>query len=94
MKIKVENLAEAVAEADLEDAFADFGEVLAVEIKTNDENKVGFVKMRYNEDARAAINIIDGSPMAGKVLKVSPAFKPQRNKRKRGKHSKKRTKAL
>ncbi|NVJ62024.1 MAG: RNA-binding protein [Gammaproteobacteria bacterium] len=94
MKIKVENLSEEVTEAELEDAFADFGEVLEVEVKTEPDNKVGFVKMRYNEDARAAINIVDGSPMAGKVLKVSPAFKQQRKKRRRGKYSKKGTKAL
>lgn|GEM_PF-6393395 len=85
MKIRVENLSDRVTGEILKDAFSDFGEVTHVEVQEEQNNKIGILKMRYNQDAKAAINIINGSPLEGNLVKVFPIYEKRRPKRSRSK---------
>jgi len=85
VKIRVENLSDRVTGEILKDAFSDFGEVTHVEVQEEQNNKIGILKMRYNQDAKAAINIINGSPLEGNLVKVFPIYEKRRPKRSRSK---------
>ena len=74
-KIYVGNLPFSASEEELEEMFAQFGEVTSVKLITDRETGrprgFGFVEMEDGADA--AISDLDGSDMGGRQLKVSEA---------------------
>ncbi len=77
MNIYVGNLAWAVTDDDLRQAFAEFGKVdTASVIKdkyTGRSRGFGFVEMPDNEEAQAAINELNGKDLKGREVKVNEA---------------------
>ena len=84
MKIYVGNLAYRTNEDDLRDAFEEFGSVDAVDIisdrETGRSKGFGFVEMKNDTDAQAAIDGMDGQELGDRTLKVNEARpKPPRS---------------
>ncbi len=77
MNIYVGNLAYSVTEEDLRSAFGDFGEIASVNIikdKFSGQSKgFGFVEMPSAEEARSAINELNGKEFKGRALSVNEA---------------------
>ena len=77
MKIYVGNMSFDVAETDLEQAFAEFGEVASVNIlkdrDTGQSKGFGFVEMPDEEQAQAAIAEMNDKEFMGRNLKVDKA---------------------
>jgi len=77
MNIYVGNLSYSVTEEDLNDAFAEFGEVTSVNLikdKFSGRSKgFGFVEMTDNSEAIAAIKALDDTDMKGRNIKVNEA---------------------
>lgn len=86
MKIYVGNLPYSVRDAELEEMFSPFGEVISanviIERETNRSKGFGFVEMASNEDAQAAINDLNGKEFNGRGLKVNEA-KPREERPRR-----------
>ena len=83
MKLYVGNLAHEATEDDLREAFAALGEVKDVNIvqdkQTGDSRGFGFVEMPSQEEARAAIEAMDGKAFMERELKVQESKpKPSR----------------
>lgn len=76
MNIYVGNLAAGVAEDQLREAFAAFGEVASAKIirdgATGESRGFGFVTMPSAEQAKTAIQEMDGHELEGQALKVEP----------------------
>ena len=76
-KLYVGNLSYSTSEGDLQTAFAAFGTVSSVSIVrdqwTGTSRGFGFVEMEKDEEARAAIAGLNGSPLGGRTLTVSEA---------------------
>ena len=83
MKLYVGNLAHEATEDDLREAFAALGEVKDVNIvqdkQTGASRGFGFVEMPSQEEARAAIEAMDGKAFMERELKVQESKpKPSR----------------
>ena len=89
MNLYVGNLPYSVTEADLKDAFSEFGEVSSVTLvsdKFSGQSKgFGFVEMPNNSEADAAIKALNESSFKGRNIKVNQAKpkgdRPQRRPR-------------
>ena len=81
--IYVGNLSFDSADADLEQAFAAFGTVnqakVIVDRATGRSRGFGFVEMPKDEEARAAIEALNGSELGDRVITVSVA-KPRQDR--------------
>ncbi|MCU0835116.1 MAG: RNA-binding protein [Chromatiaceae bacterium] len=77
MRIYVGNLPYSVTDEDLRDAFGEFGELTGAEVvkdKFSGQSKgFGFVEMRDNADADAAIKALNESMFKGRKLTVNEA---------------------
>jgi len=77
MNIYVGNLSRDVTDEDLRKTFEAFGQVLsAIVIKdkfTGDSRGFGFVEMSNNNEARAAIQGLNGTVLKGRPMNVNEA---------------------
>ncbi len=77
MNIYVGNLSYDVSEEDLRQAFEAFGQVSSATIikdKYSDRSKgFGFVEMPAAEEARSAINQLNGKELKGRTINVNEA---------------------
>lgn len=75
MNIYVGNLSYSASEDDLRQTFEDFGEVASARIiidrATGKSKGFGFVEMRNAQEARAAIEGLDGKELKGRPMKVN-----------------------
>ncbi len=85
-KIYVGNLPHATSENELQNLFANYGEVVSAQIitdrATGRSKGFGFVEMSNDAEAQAAIEALNGSELGGRPLTVNEA-KP-REERPRG----------
>ncbi len=76
-KLYVGNLSFQLTEAELREAFDEFGTVLDVKIITDRDTGrsrgFGFVEMQTAEEAQAAIEGLDNAQLAGRPLNVNIA---------------------
>ena len=81
MKIYAGNLSYSVTSEDLRTTFEEFGAVDSAEVvmdrDTNRSKGFGFTEMSNDEEAKAAINSLNGKDMDGRSLNVSEA-RPKR----------------
>ncbi len=81
VKLYIGNLAFSTTQADLEQAFAQFGEVSDATIindrETGRSRGFGFVELAGEAAARGAISKMDGTDLGGRQIKVNEA-KPRR----------------
>jgi RNA recognition motif-containing protein len=84
MNIYVGNLAWAVTDDDLRQAFSSHGEVASATIIkdkfTGQSRGFGFVEMPNNTEAQAAITALDGQDLKGRALKVNEARPVERRR--------------
>jgi len=77
MRIFVGNLARDVTEAELQQAFAEFGHVSSVAIpkdrETGEPRGFGFVEMPADAEARSALAGLSGRVLKGRALRVDEA---------------------
>ena len=82
-KLYVGNLSFQLTEAELREAFDEFGTVLDVKIITDRDTGrsrgFGFVEMQTAEEAQAAIEGLDNTQLAGRPLNVNIA-RPRTNR--------------
>ena len=82
MSIYVGNLSYDITEDDLQEVFADYGEVKRVYLPVDRETKrkrgFGFVEMINDDDESTAIETLDGAQWMGRQIKVNKA-KPREN---------------
>lgn len=89
MNIYVGNLPFKFREQELQDLFAEYGEVTRAQIITDKysgrSKGFGFVEMAEKADGENAINELNGKEVDGRPLKINEAFpkkdRPQRNQR-------------
>ncbi len=85
MNIYVGNLPRTTDEEAVREKFAEYGEVSEVKLikdhYTNELRGFGFVQMSSDEEARNAIEGINGTEMGGRTLTVNEA-RPRNNNRK------------
>jgi RNA recognition motif-containing protein len=83
MNIYVGNLDYDLQENELQDAFAEYGEVASVKIiqdKYSGRGKgFGFVEMSDDNEAQAAIDELNGAELRGRTMKVNKARPPRRD---------------
>ncbi len=83
MNIFIKNISFKVTEDDLKGIFSEYGEVKSVRIITDAVTRrsrgFGFVEMPNEEEAKSAIENINGAELLGRVLTVNEA-KPRENK--------------
>jgi hypothetical protein len=76
-KLYVGNLAYSVRDQDLNDAFSQFGAVSSAKVmmdrETGRSKGFGFVEMSSDAEAQAAINGLNGQPVAGRAVVVNEA---------------------
>lgn len=76
-KLYVGNLAYSVRDQDLSDAFSQYGSVSSAKVmmdrETGRSKGFGFVEMGSDAEAQAAINGLNGQPVAGRALVVNEA---------------------
>ncbi|MDN5279233.1 MAG: hypothetical protein PWR01_3198 [Clostridiales bacterium] len=86
MKIYVGNLPYSVRDAELEEMFSPYGEVISanviIERETNRSKGFGFVEMASSDDAQEAISQLNGKEYNGRGLKVNEA-KPREDRPRR-----------
>lgn len=84
MRIYVGNLSWGTTEAELESAFAEYGEVASVTILTDRDTGrsrgFGFVEMGSDTEAQSAIDGLNGQDLDGRTLKVNEA-RPRTDRR-------------
>jgi RNA recognition motif-containing protein len=77
MNIYIGNLPFNIKKNELEDMFAEFGEVQEAKIifdrYTSQSKGFGFVEMPSNSEADQAIKALNGKFMNGRTIKVNPA---------------------
>ncbi|MFH0778177.1 MAG: RNA-binding protein [Candidatus Eisenbacteria bacterium] len=77
MNIYVGNLSREVADGDLKQAFEAFGRVESASVIkdrfTGESRGFGFVEMPSSDEARAAINGLNGKELKGRTLNVNEA---------------------
>ncbi|MBN1614697.1 MAG: RNA-binding protein [Deltaproteobacteria bacterium] len=87
MNIYVGNLSYSVTEEDLQEAFGAFGQVASASIikdKFSGQSKgFGFIEMPTKEEAKAAIEGMNGKEMKGRTLSVNEA-RPRADDRRGG----------
>jgi cold-inducible RNA-binding protein len=87
VKIYVGNLSYSIDSEDLRAAFAEFGAIDSAEVivdrNTNRSRGFGFVEMSNDEEAKAAIEGLNGKELDGRPLNVNEA-RPRRNDSGRG----------
>jgi len=87
MNIYVGNLSYTVTEEELQNAFQAFGQVASVSIirdKFSNQSKgFGFVEMPVDEEARAAIEGMNGKDLKGRAVNVNEA-RPRTDDRRSG----------
>lgn len=75
MDIYVGNLPYSVTDSELQDMFAQFGEVTSARVisdrETGRAKGFGFVEMRDSADANKAIEALNGTDMNGRALRVN-----------------------
>ncbi len=89
MNIYVGNLAYSVTEAEIREAFEEFGDVAEVNLvtdRTTGQSKgFGFVEMPNNSEADTAIKALNSTQLKGRAIKVNQAKprgdRPQRRAR-------------
>ncbi|MBN2064660.1 MAG: RNA-binding protein [Sedimentisphaerales bacterium] len=83
-KLYVGNLSYDAVSEDLQDWFSEFGKVESANIisdrETGRSKGFGFVEMSSDDEAKAAIEGLDGQECGGRNIKVNEA-KPQENNR-------------
>lgn len=76
-KLYVGNLPYTIQDQDLEDLFAQYGNVVSANVimdRTTGRSKgFGFVEMQEDNDAEGAIHALDGKEFEGRTLTVSEA---------------------
>lgn len=76
-KLYVGNLAYSVRDQDLQDAFSEYGAVSSAKVmmdrETGRSKGFGFVEMGSDAEAQAAINGLNGQPVAGRAVVVNEA---------------------
>ncbi|MBI2733222.1 MAG: RNA-binding protein [Aquabacterium sp.] len=76
-KLYVGNLAYSVRDQDLNDAFSQYGAVSSAKVmmdrETGRSKGFGFVEMGSDAEAQAAINGLNGQPVAGRAVVVNEA---------------------
>lgn len=86
-KLYVGNLSYQTTDADLKDFFAQAGQVVSATIITDKmsgrSKGFGFVEMSSEEEAKKAIEMLNGKDLGGRNLKVDAA-QPQRERAPRG----------
>lgn len=87
MNIYVGNLSHDLTQDELHQAFSDHGEVASANIITDkfsgQSRGFGFVEMPKNDEARAAIEALNGTELKGRTLNVNEA-RPRTEKPRRG----------
>lgn len=87
MNIYVGNLPRSTSEQELQDQFSSHGEVKAVKLikdfETGELRGFGFVEMPNDEQAKSAIEALNGSQFGGRKMVVNEA-KPKSNDRRGG----------
>ena len=87
MNIYVGNLSHDVTQDELQQAFASHGEVASANIIsdkfTGQSRGFGFVEMPKDDEARAAIEALNGTELKGRTLNVNEA-RPRTDKPRRG----------
>ena len=82
VRLFVGNLSFSLGDADLRDAFAEAGAVDRAEIVRDRydgrSRGFGFVEMRNEDDAAAALRIMNGRELAGRALRVEAATSQRR----------------
>ncbi|PID47523.1 MAG: RNA-binding protein [Proteobacteria bacterium] len=78
MNIYVGNLSYSMTEEELKDTFAQFGDVKSAKIivdrNFNNRSKgFGFVEMENDDEAKKAIEELEGKEVAGRALRVNEA---------------------
>lgn len=77
MTIYVSNLGSTTKDEDLESNFARYGEVLSAKVALDEFSKksrgFGFVEMADEKAARTAITDLNGTKIAGNMIKVTEA---------------------
>ena len=89
MNIYVGNLAYSVTDAEIREAFEEFGDVAEVNLvtdRTTEQSKgFGFVEMPNNSEADTAIKALNSTQLKGRAIKVNQAKprgdRPQRRAR-------------
>ncbi len=76
-KLYVGNLSSSTTEDELREAFAGYGEVVSSTIITDRDRPrpkgFGFVEMSTEEEARDALNGMNGTELGGRTLRVEEA---------------------
>ena len=77
MNIYVGNLSYTLSESELQDAFAEFGEVSSAKIRSDRETGrsrgFGFVEMPNQAEGEAAVAQLNGKDVGGRALRVNEA---------------------
>jgi len=85
MNIFVGNLNYAVSEDDLKGIFEEFGELSSVKVIkdrfTSRSKGFGFVEMDNDEDAKKAIEQLNGTEVEGRDIVVNESIKKERDNR-------------
>jgi len=80
-KLYVGNLPYRLSEEELKELFDQAGNVVSVRIitdsRTGRSKGFGFVEMESEEEAKKAIEQLDGSDVQGRAMKVAPARPPK-----------------
>ena len=88
MNIFVGNLNYAVSEDDLKGIFEEFGELSSVKVIkdrfTSRSKGFGFVEMDNDEDAKKAIEQLNGTEVEGRDIVVNESIKKERDNREGG----------
>ena len=84
-KLYVGNLSFDVGDAELEQAFSEYGEIVsAVVVKDRDTDRsrgFGFVEFAQEADAQKAKEAMNGKELGGRTLKVDDAKEPRNRDR-------------
>ncbi len=78
-KLYVGNLNYAVTSDELQELFADYGNV--VNVNVIDGKGFGFVEMSSVEEAEKAMEALNGQEFRGRTLRIDEARPPRRNNR-------------
>lgn len=82
-KLYVGNLPHEITNSDLQDLFEPHGTVLSAQVivdrDTNRSKGFGFVEMKNDQEAEAAIEVMNGKEVSGRALTVNEA-RPRENR--------------